>query len=155
MLTSERRRLYTTFVAANYQLPKSIRKLENFQFLYRNCLLLNLKLWKKEIWRSYLDLFEESGYEVYETKGWVAVVEERPAVQESTKMRSILGLREIEEQLRRQLYTVGEIMEDDGTVPEEQQGAVTDWMDHVRASVQPLTQIAPEEIARRRRPWEL
>jgi hypothetical protein len=50
---------------------------------------------------------------------------------------------------------VWEIMEENGTVPEEQQGVVTGWMDHVRASVQPLTQISRKEIVQRRRPWEL
>ena len=42
-------------------------------------------------------------------------VEERLAVQESIKTRSVLELREIEERLQQQLYTVWEIMEEEGT----------------------------------------
>ena len=63
---------------------------------------------------------------------------------------------EIEERLWQQLYTVWEIMEEEGTGTEEQQGVVTSWMDYVRSSVEPLTHIAPEEIVHRgTRPWEL
>ena len=90
------------------------------------------------VWKSYVDLFEGGGFEVYETMGWVDV-EERLAVQESIKTRSVLELREIEERLRQQLYTVWEIMEEEGTGTEEQQGVVTSWMDYVRSSVEPLT----------------
>ena len=107
------------------------------------------------VWKSYVDLFEEGGFEVYETMGWVDV-EERLAVQESIKTRSVLVLREIEERLRQQLYTVWEIMEEEGTGTEEQQEVVTSWMDHVHSSVEPLTHTAPEEIVHRgTRPWEL
>ena len=58
------------------------------------------------VWKIYVSLFEGGGFEVYEAMGWVDV-EERPAVQESIKTRSVLELREIEERLWQQLYTVG------------------------------------------------
>ena len=63
------------------------------------------------VWKSYVDLFEEGGFKVYETIGWVDV-DERLAVQESIKTRSVLGLREIEERLRQQLrarLTISEV----------------------------------------------
>ena len=47
---------------------------------------------RNHLFGSYVDLLDESKFEVYETVGWVAV-------QESFKSRSVLELREIEEQL--------------------------------------------------------
>ena len=70
---------------------------------------------------------------------WGMDVEERLAVQESIKTRSVQELREIEERLWQQLYTVWEIMEEEGTGTEEQQGVITSWMDYVRSSMEPLT----------------
>jgi len=107
------------------------------------------------IWQSYIDIFEESGFEVYESMGWVDV-EERPAVRDSVKMNRVLELREIEEQLRQQLFSVWEFLEENEIVPEEQQAVVRSWMEYVRSSVEPLTRIDPEEIVQRgTRPWEL
>ena len=64
--------------------------------------------------------------------------EERLAMQESIKTRSMLELREIGEQLRQQLYTMWEIMEESGVGTDEQREVVTSWMDHVR-SIEKLT----------------
>ena len=56
------------------------------------------------------------------TRRWDGCYRSGQPYEKSTKMRSILELREIEEQLRQQLYTAWEIMEENGTVPEKQQG---------------------------------
>ena len=82
--------------------------------------------------RQLCGFLDESGFEVYETVGWVAV-------QESFKSRSVLELREIEEQLQQQLYTVWGIMEEKETGTEEQREVVTSWMGHVRFNMEPLT----------------
>jgi hypothetical protein len=68
---------------------------------------------------------------------------------------SLLELREIQEQLHHQLHAVHGVLDEREGPDEERRGVVTAWIDHVRLTVAPLVNLAPEQIVDRNRPWEL
>lgn len=113
------------------------------------------KVLTPEKWEQFNAMFEDCGFEVYESMGWIEVGEEIKATPDSCRIGSVLQLRELEERLRQQLYVVHEMMEEEQLHPDERQTVVDEWMDHVRASVEPLTNVMPEDIVKRTRPWEL
>ena len=66
-----------------------------------------------------------------------------------------LKLREIEEQLHRQLHALHEFPDERHASEENRQAFVTAWVDHVRRNVESLLDACPREIVDRNRPWEL
>ena len=100
-------------------------------------------------------MFEHAGMEVYETIRAVEVPEQPIAVSDGGKVQSLLELREIEEQLHRQLYSVHEIMEERQLSEDNRRIVATGWLDHVRTTFSSLVNIKLEEIVERNRPWEL
>jgi hypothetical protein len=52
-----------------------------------------------------------------------------------------LQLQELEEGLRQQLYTLHEIMEENGTAVNEHQETIENWMSHVCKTIAPLKKI--------------
>ena len=101
-------------------------------------------------------MFSESGFEVYETMGQVMVDEECAPQVDSIRVRSVLQLRELEERLRQQLYAIHEIIDETKTETVEHGAIVENWMHLVTSTVEPPTDILPEEIVKKDgRPWEL
>jgi hypothetical protein len=68
-----------------------------------------VKILTSDRWQKYLSVFEESGFEVYETMGHVFVEGEEKQSVDTIRTRSVLQLRELEEGLRQPLYAVHEI----------------------------------------------
>lgn len=108
-----------------------------------------------ERWQNYILLFEEFGMEVYETIGRITVNEDTQAVQDGGKLQSLLELREIQEQLHQQLFSVHEVMAGLSLADGQRCEIVGNWLNHVRETVTLLTDERPEEIVKRYRPWEL
>ena len=75
---------------------------------------------------------------------------------DSIRVRSVLQLRELEERLRQQLYSIHEIIDETNIETTEHGAIVENWMNLVTSTVEPLTDVLPEEIVRKGgRPWEL
>ena len=109
-----------------------------------------------ERWQLYVSMFSESGFEVYETMGQVMVDDECTLHVDSIRARSVLQLRELEERLRQQLYTIHEIIDEAKTETVEHGVIVDNWMHLVASTVEPLIDVLPEEIVKKGgRPWEL
>ena len=108
-----------------------------------------------ERWQLYVSMFSESEFEVYETMGQVVVDEECTPQVDSIRVRSVFQLRELEERLR-QLYAIHEIIDETKTETVEHGAIVGNWMHLVTSTVEPLTDVLPEEIVKKGgRPWEL
>ena len=75
-------------------------------------------------WQTYASLFDECGFEVYETIGHVSVQMEEKKPIDSVRIRGILQLRELEERLRQQLYTVQDMMEENIQEEDHRAGVV-------------------------------
>jgi len=117
---------------------------------------LETKVLTEDRWHTYVALFEECGFEVYETMGHVLVEpEERPQV-DNVRVRSALQLRELVERLNQQLYAIHDMMEEDRVVEAEHGEIVENWMGFVNEVVEPLADLLPEHIVKKNgRPWEL
>jgi len=113
------------------------------------------KVLTPERWQTYVSLFDECGFEVYETMGRVYVeVEERQM--DNVRIRSVLQLRELEERLRQQLYTVHDMIEEENIQEDDHRTIVENWMSFVNEVVEPLADVLPEYIVKKNgRPWEL
>jgi len=82
-------------------------------------------------------------------------IEENP-VAVNMMTRSVLRLRELEERLRQQLYTVHEMAKEDHMTEDAQLMVVENWMGFVDEVVEPLADALPEQILKKNgRPWEL
>ena len=88
------------------------------------------KVLTEDRWHTYVALFEECGFEVYETMGHVLVeLEERPQVG-NIRVRSVLQLCELGERLNQQLYAIHDMVED-RIVEAEDREIVENWMGFV------------------------
>jgi len=58
----------------------------------------------------------------------------------NVRIRGVLQLRELKERLRQQLYTVHDMIEEDGQI------IVENWMNYAHQVVEPLVDVLPEEI---------
>jgi hypothetical protein len=114
------------------------------------------KVRTEDWWHTYVALFEECRFEVYEKMGHVLVEpEERPQV-DNVRVRSVLQFHELGERLNQQLYAVHGLMEEDSVVEAEHQEIVENWMGFVNEVVEPLADLLPEHIVKMNgRPWEL
>jgi hypothetical protein len=82
-------------------------------------------------------------------------IEENP-VAVNMMTRSVLQLREWEERLRQQLYTVHGMAKEDHMTEDAQLMVIENWMGFVEEVVEPLMDTLPEQILKKNgRPWEL
>lgn len=108
-----------------------------------------------EKWSEYQDLFRESGMEVYEGIQRVTVErEDAGSLVDSSRLRRVIELRDLQEQLQQQLYGVFEYMHDQQLDQQVQEEVGEVWLHRLRTVIQPLANLPPEEIVRHR-PWEL
>ena len=70
-------------------------------------------------------------------------------------MNSLLEVREVGEQLQQQLYAVHAVLKEREVPDEGRREVVAAWVNHLRLTVAPLVNLAPEQIVDRNRPWEL
>jgi len=109
-----------------------------------------------ERWQCYVNMFEDGGLEVYETMGAVADVQEQlVAVTDEDKVNSLLEVREVGEQLQQQLYAVHAVLKERGVPDAGRREVAAAWVDHIRLTVAPLVNLAPEQIVDGTRPWEV
>ena len=95
------------------------------------------KVLTPERWQLYVSMFSESGFEVYETLGHVMVDKECAPHVDSIRVRSVLQLRELEERLRQQLYSIHEIIDETNIETTEHGAIVENWMNLVTSTVEP------------------
>ena len=85
-----------------------------------------------EVWRSFQHTFEESGLEIYQSRGLVEVVEARQTEAERGAERRRLAINELFELARDQYYR----LEENGNVED-----VTRFIDHLRRGLEPTLDI--------------
>jgi len=88
--------------------------------------------------------------------GRVSVEVEERQPTDNVRIRSVLQLRELDERLRQQLYTVHDMIEEENIQEEDHRTIVENWMSFVNEVVEPLVDVLPEHIVKKNgRPWEL
>jgi hypothetical protein len=80
---------------------------------------------------------------MYETVGLVEVGEDEGQPADGEKVRRILELREIQEQLQSQLYDVFELMREQNLSEEEQRAIGGIWLNRLRDQLQALADVQP------------
>ena len=65
-----------------------------------------------EKWVEFISIFDECGFEVYESMGWVEV-EECPVRPSDGHVESVLEMRELIEELNQILYSMHEVLDEE------------------------------------------
>lgn len=99
-------------------------------------------------------MFTECGMEVYETMDTVWI-EEDTGGYNAERSSSMIRIRACVEQLQQQLHTVHELMEKIDLEDTVRSQRIEGWVNHVQATLGSLTNVRPEDIVNRNRPWEL
>ena len=98
-------------------------------------------------------MFAERGMEVYETSA--AALQETARCGNDGRNSSLLQLHASMGQLRQQLCAIHEVMDQLNLAEDARKAQVEAWMGHVQTTLSTLTDVRPEDIAGRNRPWEL
>jgi len=114
-----------------------------------------------EKWREFISMFDECGFEVYESMGRVEV-EERLVRPSERRVQTVLEMRELIEEMNQHMYDMLEVVDEEnsGLKDDERQELLRTYMGLVRTSIRPAVISVPPvdmvgELRLEMRPWEL